>query len=67
MIHCETEMIFSTETSRLLEVSVPTVLRLAASGQLKGVRTADGTWLFRRSEVEELARQRVAAKQERGR
>ncbi len=67
MIECETELIFSSEASRLLSVSVPTVNRLAATGQLKAMRASDGTWIFRRSQVEEVARQRAAAKQERGR
>ena len=56
------DLIFASEAARILHCSPANIRKLAIDGRLVHTRTADGTRLYRRQDVETLAAERQAAK-----
>ena len=52
------DLLFTTEVSRILSVSAETVRSWERRGILPALRTAAGVRLFKRSDVEDVARKR---------
>lgn len=57
------ELLMTSGVARELELSGRMVIELERSGKLPAIKTANGTRLFRRADVEQLKRQRQEARQ----
>jgi excisionase family DNA binding protein len=59
------DVLLTTEAAQLLHVTGNRVRQLEAAGQLPASRTSGGVRLFRRTDVERLARERERARAKR--